>query len=120
MRSGQEMENARTVSGGRGGVGDVVAGLAVVMGGVRFGFRVDWAVIPVGIRCEVCGVCHLPASVIAERGANPRDDEVVRLRCPRCSAVGEVALNGGPQKADLLDVLGVDWRDGGSVDASAG
>lgn len=120
MRSGQEMGNVRTVSGGRGDVGDVAAGLAVVMGGVRFGFRVDWAVIPVGIRCEGCGVSHLPASVIAERGADPRGDEVVRLRCPRCSAVGEVALDGGPQRADLLDVLGVDWRDGGSVDASAG
>ncbi len=89
--------------------------------GKRIGFRVDRRVIPVGVRCGGCGVCHLPAVVIIERGAGEAGGPgVLRLRCPRCSAVSEVALVGGPEDAELLAVLGVDWRDDGTGGARAG
>ena len=121
MSSGQEMGNVRPARRSAGVTVDVAAGRAVIVGGAGVGFRVDRAVIPVGIRCERCGVSHLPARVIAARtSGGRRAGPSIRLRCPRCAAVSEIALNGSSEPADLLDVLGVDWRDGGSADPIAG
>lgn len=111
----------RPVRRSRGAV-DVAASPPAINGDAQIGFRVDRAVIPVGVRCEACGRSHLPAKVIADRGAGDgrRGARVVRLRCPRCAAASEIALDGGPEKADLLDVLGVDGRAVGSSDSSTG
>ena len=122
VSSGQEMGSAGRVHRRRVVPGDVVAGLAVIVGGGRVGFGVDRSVIPVGIRCDRCRVSHLPAKVIAKRdsGAEGQGDGIVRLRCPGCSAVSEIAVDASSAHGDLLDVLGVEWRDDGSVEANAG
>lgn len=120
MRSVEERGDG-SVRRSRGVVDEVAAGLAVVMGGARYGFRVDRTVIPAGIRCDRCRACHLPARVIAEYATREgRARQVVRLRCPRCAAVSEVAVDGRPENAELLDVLGVDWRGPESLDSSSG
>lgn len=121
MSSGLGMGSAGRVHRRRVVPGDVVVGLAVIVGG-QIGFGVDRSVIPVGIRCDRCRVSHLPAKVIAkpDSGAEGQGDGIVRLRCPGCSAVSEIAVDASSAHGDLLDVLGVERRDDGSVEANAG